>query len=79
MRAFLSLRLWAAFSLVTSRFCLLSSRAASEKFGLPDLILVVLAQPNYNMKSCVDLRGYFVTPDCLYYSPVNIACKGLVY
>ena len=50
MRAFLSLHFWSAFSLVAFRFCLLSSRAASEKFKLPDLFLVVLAQLNYDMK-----------------------------
>ena len=37
---------------------------------MPDLVLVVLAQPNYNMQSCVDLRGYFVTPDRLHRSVV---------
>ena len=79
MRAFLSLCFWAAFSLVTSRFCLLSSRAASEKFGLPDLVLVVLAQPNYNMQSCVDLRGYFVTPDRLHRSVAQFKEGNLVF
>ena len=50
VRAFLSLHFWSAFSLVAFRFCLLSSRAASEKFKLPDLFLVVLAQLNYDMQ-----------------------------
>ena len=50
MRAFLSLHFWSAFSLVAFRFCLLSSQAASEKFKLPDLFLVVLAQLNYDMQ-----------------------------